>query len=165
MSFAFSILRKNSRHCSKLISTSIQNTPRFKPHNNFNSFRTFSSTIYKMATSTSSSDFISEKLKSLSVSDLPKFPNCHPDVNINDIYRAHITSHLAEITGVDSAIIYPALAWTNTLDKGDLVLPVPALRVKGKKPNELAEEWAAKVYLSQSIQIMRITNNLGWIVS
>ncbi|EDO03926.1 arginyl-tRNA synthetase [Sclerotinia sclerotiorum 1980 UF-70] len=143
MIFTFSILRKHPNHCLKLIPTSVQTTPRFKPHH-FNSFRTFTTTLYKMAATDSSSNFISEKLKSLSVSDLPKFPNCHPDVNVVDIYRAHITSTLTEITGVESTIIYRALAWTNTLDKGDIVLPVPALRVKGKKPNELAEEWAAK---------------------
>ncbi len=52
---------------------------------------------------------------------------------------------MTELTGVDAAIIYPVLAWTLTLEKGDMVLPVPALRVKGKKPAELAEEWAEKV--------------------
>lgn len=159
MTLTFSILRKNPRHCLKLIPTftSVPTTPRFTPRH-LNSFRTFSITIQKMAATASSSEFITEKLKSLSVSDLPKYPNCHPDVNIVDIYRAHITSTLSEITGVDSAIVYPALAWTNTLDKGDLVLPVPALRVKGKKPNELAEEWAAKVFLSQFFFIIGITN-------
>jgi arginyl-tRNA synthetase len=87
-----------------------------------------------------------DRLQSLRLSDpLNKYPNCYPDVNTVDIYRAHLTSILREVTGVDPAIIYPALAWTQTLEKGDLVLPVPALRVKGKKPPELAEEWAAKV--------------------
>lgn len=86
------------------------------------------------------------KLKSLSiVTPLPTFPNCYPELNPTDIYRAHLTSLLTEVTGVDSKIIYPALQWTQTLDKGDLVLPIPALRVKGKKPPELAAEWIAKV--------------------
>jgi len=92
-----------------------------------------------------SPNFLEEKLKSLDLSEpLPPYPGCYPDCNPTDVYRAHLTSILADVTGVDSAIIYPSLQWTNTLDKGDLVLPVPALRVKGKKPNELAEEWAAK---------------------
>jgi arginyl-tRNA synthetase len=87
-----------------------------------------------------------DRLKSLGLSDsVDKYPNCYPDVNTVDVYRAHLTSILREITGVDPAVIYPALAWTQTLEKGDLVLPVPALRVKGRKPQELAEEWAAKV--------------------
>ncbi|KAH8805523.1 putative Arginyl-tRNA synthetase, cytoplasmic [Xylogone sp. PMI_703] len=89
-------------------------------------------------------DLLSEKLKSLSITTLPQYPNCYPISNPVDIYRAHITSILSEITGVDGQIIYPVLAWTQTLEKGDLILPVPALRVKGKKPNELAEEWVSK---------------------
>lgn len=88
---------------------------------------------------------LSTKLSSLGLKDpLPSYPNCHPEVNPFDVYRAHITSILADVTGVDAAIIYPALAWTQTLDKGDLVLAVPALRVKGKKPGELATAWAEK---------------------
>ena len=89
---------------------------------------------------------LSDQLKSLDLgTPLPKYPNCYPEVNPVDIYRAHITSILTGVTGVDASIIYPALQWTQTLDKGDLVLPVPALRVKGKKPAELAAEWVKKV--------------------
>ncbi|KAE8447908.1 hypothetical protein EG329_009980 [Mollisiaceae sp. DMI_Dod_QoI] len=88
---------------------------------------------------------LSEKLKSLSLAEpLPKYPNCFPEVNPVDIYRSHLTSILTEVTGVEASIIYPALQWTQTLEKGDLVLPVPALRVKGKKPPELAAEWVKK---------------------
>lgn len=89
-----------------------------------------------------------DRLSALGLKDsLHVYPNCYPEVNPVDVYRAHLTSILIEVTGVDAAIIYPALAWTQTLEKGDLVLPVPALRVKGKKPVELAEEWAEKVSL------------------
>lgn len=89
---------------------------------------------------------LSDTLKLLSLTEpLPKYPNCFPEVNPVDIYRAHLTSILTGVTGVDASIIYPALQWTQTLEKGDLVLPVPALRVKGKKPAELAAEWVEKV--------------------
>jgi arginyl-tRNA synthetase len=73
------------------------------------------------------------------------FTNCYPDVNPYDVYRAHLANVLSEITGVSKQIVYPAIAWTTGLDKGDLVLPVPALRIKGKKPDELAKEWGDKV--------------------
>ncbi len=87
-----------------------------------------------------------DRLSALGLKEsLQRYPNCHPEVNPVDVYRSHLTSILTELTGVDAAIVYPALAWTQTLDKGDLVLAVPALRVKGKKPAELAEEWAEKV--------------------
>lgn len=53
---------------------------------------------------------------------------------------------------MDAKIIYPALQWTQELKNGDLVLPIPALRVKGAKPQELAEKWAA------SVRILEITH-------
>lgn len=74
-----------------------------------------------------------------------KFPDTYPDLNLMDLYRAHLANVLSEVTGVDTALIYPNLGWTSGLDKGDIALPVPSLRVKGKKPDELAQEWAAKV--------------------
>lgn len=100
-----------------------------------------------MAATTTS---LADKLSSLSLKDpLPKYANCFPEINTVDIYRAHLTSLLTEVTGVDASIIYPALQWTQTLEKGDLVLPVPALRVKGKKkPAELAAEWIEKVIMA-----------------
>ncbi|KAK4118410.1 arginyl-tRNA synthetase [Parathielavia appendiculata] len=73
-----------------------------------------------------------------------KYPNCHPDLNPFDFYRAHLSNLLSDITGVDTKIIYPALSWTQSLDKGDLILPAPALRVKGQKPDDLAKQWAEK---------------------
>ncbi|KAK4214278.1 arginine--tRNA ligase, cytoplasmic [Rhypophila decipiens] len=73
-----------------------------------------------------------------------KYPGCHPELNPFDLYRAHLTNVLADITGVEPKIIYPILSWTLSLDKGDLTLAAPALRIKGKKPDELAKEWAEK---------------------
>ncbi|EMT64258.1 Arginyl-tRNA synthetase, cytoplasmic [Fusarium odoratissimum] len=87
---------------------------------------------------------LADQLQQLGLDNIESFPGCHPDTNPVDIYRSHITSLLAPITGVDPKIIYPAIQWTQTLDKGDAILAVPALRVKGKKPQELAEEWVAQ---------------------
>lgn len=74
-----------------------------------------------------------------------KYPNAHPEINPYDLYRAHLADILASISGVDRAIVWPAIQWTQGLDKGDFVLAVPALRIKGTKPDVLASEWAAKV--------------------
>ena len=102
---------------------------------------------------------LAETLKGLSLATpLPKYPNSYPDVNPVDIYRAHLTSILPEVTGVDATIIYPALQWTQTLEKGDLVLPIPALRIKGKKPDELAAEWLAKVLNCPNSDRIIVTN-------
>ncbi|KAL1892148.1 arginyl-tRNA synthetase [Ceratocystis pirilliformis] len=89
-------------------------------------------------------DQLSGLLAKLPINELESYPNWFPAENPVDIYRSHITSLLHEVSGVDKKIIYPALQWTTGLDKGDLLVAVPALRVKGKKPTELAEEWVSK---------------------
>ena len=61
-----------------------------------------------------------------------------------DLYRDNISELLAPIIGKQPSEIYERLAWTQTFDKGDLGLPVPALRIPGKKPGDLATELADK---------------------
>ncbi|KAI5465386.1 hypothetical protein BGZ63DRAFT_373448 [Mariannaea sp. PMI_226] len=87
---------------------------------------------------------LATQLEALGLDKVEKYNNCFPETNPVDIYRSHITGLMHEITGVDTSIIYPAVQWTQSLDKGDAILAVPALRVKGKKPNELSEEWVSK---------------------
>lgn len=41
-----------------------------------------------------------------------------------DTIRAHIAEELGKAAGIDAEKIYARLAWTSTLDKGDLSLPV-----------------------------------------
>ncbi|KAF4548903.1 Arginine--tRNA ligase-like protein 1 [Elsinoe fawcettii] len=65
-------------------------------------------------------------------------------MNPIDVFRTAIAETLSPITGVESARIHEALAWTATLDKGDLILAVPRLRIKGTAPEQLAQECAAK---------------------
>lgn len=65
-------------------------------------------------------------------------------VNPIDGYRQHVAELLAPITGVSAEEIIPRLQTTITQDKGDLMLAVPSLRIKGKPPGELATAWAEK---------------------
>jgi hypothetical protein len=121
-------------------------TPNLVSKGAFRYPRHFSSAFYLTMAADSEPHALVYRLDTLGIKEsLHKYPNCHPEVNPVDVYRAHLTSILTELTGVAAATVYSALAWTQTLDKGDLVLPVPALRVKDKKPTELAEEWAEKV--------------------
>jgi arginyl-tRNA synthetase len=71
-----------------------------------------------------------------------QYPNAHPDANLYDLYRAHLSNVLCKISGASPEIVYPAINWTATLEKGDFVLAVPALRIKGAKPDALAQQWA-----------------------
>lgn len=94
--------------------------------------------------STSPMEQLAKSVEGLSLDAVANhFPNCYPAINPFDLYRAHLANVLGELTGVDTKIIYPNLQWTQ-LDKGDFVLPIPSLRLKGKKPDALATEWAEK---------------------
>ena len=62
--------------------------------------------------------------------DAAKFPNCSPGTNPWDSYRIHLARVMGDITGVTQTIIYPSLQWTTGLDKGDIIVAAPALRVK-----------------------------------
>lgn len=68
-----------------------------------------------------------------------------------DVYRQAISQSLVPLTGKSAAEIAERLAYTQTLDKGDLGLPVPALRIQGKKPAEQAAEIAEKFPASDLI--------------
>lgn len=65
-----------------------------------------------------------EALTLQSTQNVSKYPSCFPTLNPMDIYREHIATKLSEATDIDAELIYTRLAWTNTLDKGDLALPV-----------------------------------------
>lgn len=83
---------------------------------------------------------LTSTLSAIGLSDVPTHTGTYPALNPVDIYRSHIAEKLASIAKVDLAIAYNTIQWTQSLDKGDLVCAVPALRVKGKKPLELAAE-------------------------
>ncbi|KAK4961789.1 arginyl-tRNA synthetase [Elasticomyces elasticus] len=89
---------------------------------------------------------ITSQLEKIGLSQPPIFSGVQlsPEYNPVDIYRAYIIEQIQKISGAEPAIINNALAWTQDLKHGDLVLPVPALRLKGKKPDELAVEIADK---------------------
>ena len=60
-----------------------------------------------------------------------------------DFYRHHIAERLSPIVNKPVEDLVKLLSWTQTLDKGDLMLPVAALREKGVKPADRAEEIVA----------------------
>ena len=60
--------------------------------------------------------------------------------NAVDVYRAHLTKLIAQVTGASPAAVYPAIQFTQSLDKGDLSLATPALRLVGFDAVELAQK-------------------------
>lgn len=88
---------------------------------------------------------LTKKLQGLGVEEpLEVYPGANPVQNPFDIFRSYITKELARVSGVAEDLIFPALEWTNTSERGDLIIPIPRLRVKGAKPDALATEWAGK---------------------
>ncbi|KAH0070618.1 arginyl-tRNA synthetase, partial [Aureobasidium melanogenum] len=87
-------------------------------------------------------EHLTASLQTLGLNEVPQLANLatFPTYNQVDIYRAHIAELLAPITGVAAEQVYPLLQWTQVLEYGDVMLPVPALRIKGKKPDALAVE-------------------------
>ena len=83
-------------------------------------------------------------MEQLDLAQEVQFPNSYYQYNPVDSYRSHIATLLAKTVGVDPLIVYPAVSSPQTLDKGDMVVAVPALRVKGQ-PQVLAEKWASEV--------------------
>jgi arginyl-tRNA synthetase len=69
-------------------------------------------------------------------------PQRETAANPIDEYRQHVAELLSPLTGVPAHDIVPRLQTTITQDKGDLMLAVPALQIKGKKPQDLAVSWA-----------------------
>ncbi|KGQ02108.1 hypothetical protein PAAG_11057 [Paracoccidioides lutzii Pb01] len=95
---------------------------------------------YRAAMATDSVPSVAELSIHSTTNEVSQYPNCYPSVNPVDRYRAHIAELVAEALGVDSQAVYPRLQWTNSLDKGDLVLAAPALQIKGKKPPEVVAQ-------------------------
>jgi arginyl-tRNA synthetase len=94
---------------------------------------------------------LASKVQGLSLDSVKQtYPGTFPKINPLDLWRAHISNVLHGISGVSTDIIYRAIQWTQGLDKGDFTLAVPALRVKGQKPDVLAAEWGAKVEIEFS---------------
>lgn len=68
----------------------------------------------------------------------------HPEFNVVDVMRNYITNELHAISDVSKDVIFQALDSPSTLEKGDLIVPVPRLRLKGANPKDKAVEWAEK---------------------
>lgn len=79
-------------------------------------------------------------------------PELNSITNPFDLYRAEISKLLAPLTGKTPNEITERLSWTQTFDKGDLGLPVPSLRIKGKTPAELAKEWSEAFPSSELVE-------------
>lgn len=86
---------------------------------------------------------ISQQLKTLGIDTPQVVEGSFPEHSVLDLLRNYITDELHELTKVDKKIVFESLDIPNTLEKGDLIIPIPRLRLKGINPKEKAVEWAA----------------------
>ncbi len=94
-------------------------------------------------------DFKEDLSKQLSKLHLqaPEFiEGSYPEYNVVDLCRNYIAGQLSKLTGVDKKIAYDSLAWSIVLEKGDLIVPLPRLRLKGDLV-QMAKDLAAKFEL------------------
>lgn len=85
---------------------------------------------------------ISQGLSKLGLEQPAAIPDSFPEFNVVDVLRNYITNELNRITEVNKDIIFQALDSPSTLDKGDLIIPIPRLRLKGINPKDKAVEWS-----------------------
>jgi len=114
---------------------------------NFKRIRTYHSRI--QGTHTNMTDFKEDLSKQLSKLHLqaPEFiEGSYPEYNVVDLCRNYIAGQLSKLTGVDKKIAYDSLAWSIVLEKGDLIVPLPRLRLKGDLV-QMAKDLAAKFEL------------------
>lgn len=122
-----------------LLSNSIKiNYSLLKKKNHKTRFHNYYSTL-----NTGNMDTLVSNLKKLDLTPPPAVPNSYPESNTVDLCRNYITEQLSILAGVDKSIIYPALEWCQVLEKGDLLLPLPRLRLKGNL-DEMAKDLAEK---------------------
>ena len=79
---------------------------------------------------------ISDSLKQLGLSQPAAIEGTHPQYNVVDVFRNYIAEELHRISSVDKSIIIQALDTPKVLDQGDIIVPIPKLRLKGINPNE-----------------------------
>ena len=79
-----------------------------------------------------------------------------------EFYRHHIAEKLSPIVNKPAEDLVKLLSWTQTLDKGDLMLPVAALREKGVKPPDRAQEIAASFPDGDDV-LVTTTANAGYV--
>ncbi|CUM63367.1 uncharacterized protein PRCAT00000940001 [Priceomyces carsonii] len=100
-----------------------------------------SKNLFRMSTATNV-NVITKGLQKMGIEQPDTVKDSYPDYNVVDVFRNYITKELERLTGVDKGLIFECLDTPSTLDKGDLLVPIPRLRIKGINPKEKAVEWA-----------------------
>ncbi|QPG76344.1 hypothetical protein FOA43_003731 [Brettanomyces nanus] len=80
----------------------------------------------------------------------------YPEYNVVDLCRNFIAGQLTKLTGVDKKIAYESLEWSIVLEKGDLLVPLPRLRLKGdlvQMAGDIAGKFELGGYLDRVVPV------------
>ncbi|CAI5757643.1 unnamed protein product [Candida verbasci] len=117
---------------------------KFKLLQSFNIFKNLNSITSRSIISHRfmSVDTISLQLKKIGLNQPDTIEGSNPQYNVIDVFRNYITEELHKITQVEKPIIFDSLDTPKVLDQGDLLLPIPKLRLKGINPQQKSKEWS-----------------------
>lgn len=89
---------------------------------------------------------LADQLADLHIEKPEVIEGSYPEYNVVDLCRNYIAGQLSKLTGVDKKIAYDSLEWSIVLNKGDLVVPLPRLRLRGNL-KQMATDIASKFEL------------------
>ncbi|GMM29114.1 arginine--tRNA ligase [Martiniozyma asiatica (nom. inval.)] len=97
---------------------------------------------------------LAASLAKLKLEAPPAVTSSFPEYNTVDLCKNYIAANLSQLAGVDTSIVFPALDWASTLDNGDLIVPLPRLRLKGDLDSmaaDIAQKFPLGGYLSKVV--------------
>lgn len=63
--------------------------------------------------------------------------------------KKHISDSISKLSGIDSTSVYECLKYPRTLDLGDIILPLPQLKLQNEEIGKIATDWSKKIPLDQ----------------
>lgn len=96
---------------------------------------------------------------------VPLFPGADIRSNPIDVYRCYIVDAVRKLVECDAEVASDAIQRTSSTAAGDLVLVIPRLKLKGVKPQELAQDIASKVSFFWFVLNGALIINLSSIIS
>ncbi|ODV87563.1 hypothetical protein CANARDRAFT_6090 [[Candida] arabinofermentans NRRL YB-2248] len=103
---------------------------------------------------TGSIETLTSSLSKLNLELPPSVNGSFPESNTVDLCRNFIADQLSTLAQVDRTLAYTCLEWSSVLEKGDLILPLPRLRLKGNLDElaiELSKNFKLDGYLEKVI--------------
>lgn len=94
-------------------------------------YKHINSRLYSQTLRTGTMESLTGNLKALNLSLPPSVEGSYPQSNTVDLCRNYISEQLSLLANVDKKIVFTALDWSSVLENGDLIVPLPRLRMKG----------------------------------